>query len=361
MRSDDRGDIVVADAAGHLTRLVRDLGAARGVAWGPDDREVWTSFSGQIDAYDMKGTRRTVYRDPRTVTLLDIAADGRVLMAADQRRIGLSGRLEGDTVDRDRTWFDYSVARDLTPDGKSLLFFEASEASGVEYIVGLWHAGDSAPLKIGEGHATSLSADGKLALATILTGKTGFRILPTGAGDAREVLTPALATLHWATWLPDQHHIVLSGNEPGHGSRLYIVDLAGRIVKPMGPEGTFYQSNAVSPDGTRIAAMDPERRLTVYRIDNGAGAIVPGVGPDELPIGWSTDGGELFVLTQGIPSSVSRVKVATGARTPWREVMPPDPTGVVRIFPVLVTPDGRSYAYTYGRFLSTLYVVSGLK
>jgi hypothetical protein len=66
------------------------------------------------------------------------------------------------------------------------------------------------------------------------------------------------------------------------------------------------------------------------------------------------------VLTQGIPSRVSRVKVGTGARRPWRTVIPPDPTGVVRIFPVLVTPDGRSYAYSYGRYLSTLYVVSGL-
>jgi eukaryotic-like serine/threonine-protein kinase len=361
MRSDDRGDVVVSDASGQLTRLVRNLGAARGLAWAPGDREVWTSVTGRIDAYDLKGTHRVVYHDPRTVTLLDIAADGRVLMAADQRRIGLSGRLEGETVDRDRTWFDYSVARDLTPDGKSLLFFEASEASGVEYIVGLWHAGDSAPIKIGEGHATSLSADGKLALAAILTRNTGFRILPTGAGEAREVLTPALATIHWATWLPDQQHIVVSGNEAGHGSRLYIVDLAGRIDKPIGPEGTFYQSNAVSPDGSRVAAMDPERRLTVYRIANGAGAIVPGVGPEERPIGWSSDGSELFVLTQGIPSSVSRVNITTGARTPWRDVMPPDPTGVVRIFPVLVTPDGRSYAYTYGRYLSTLYVVEGLK
>jgi eukaryotic-like serine/threonine-protein kinase len=361
LRSDDRGDFVVSDASGHLTRLARNLGTARGLAWGPGDRELWYSLNNQIGAFDLKGGHRTIYRESRTLGLLDLAADGRVLMAAHEGRVGLAGRLEGDTADRDRTWFDYSVARDLSPDGKTLLFFEAGEAFSDEYVVGVWRAGDTAPIKIGEGHATSLSADGKLALAINLTKRTGFRILPTGVGEAREVLTPALATLHWVTWLPDGQHVIASGNEPGRGSRLYVVDLAGRIVRSVGPEGTFYQSNAVSPDGSRVAALDPERKLTVYRTEDGAATMVPGIGSDERPIGWSADGSELFVLTQGIPSRVSRVKVETGARTWWRDVIPPDPTGVVRIFPVLVTPDGRSYAYTYGRYLSTLYVASGLR
>jgi hypothetical protein len=117
----------------------------------------------------------------------------------------------------------------------------------------------------------------------------------------------------------------------------------------------------VSIDGSRLPALDAERRLTVYRIEDGAATIVPGIGPDERPMGWSADGAELFVLTPGIPSKVWRVNVTTGARTPWQDVLPSDPTGVVRIFPVIVTPDGRSYAYTYGRFLSTLYVVNGLR
>jgi serine/threonine protein kinase/sugar lactone lactonase YvrE len=361
LRNDDRGDVVIADGSGNTTRLARDLGTAKGLVWGPGDRELWGTVGSQVVAYDMKGASRTVFRDPRLFTLLDVASDGRLLIVVDQRRGGLNGRLDGDTAERDLTWFDYSVARDLTPDGRALLFFEASEIAGDEYIVGLWRAGDAAPVRVGEGHATSLSADGKSALAIILSRRIGFRILPTGVGEAREVLTPALANLSWVTWLPDGQHVVVSGNEPGRGSRLYVVDLAGRIVRSVGPEGTFYQSNAVSPDGSRIAAQDPERRLTLYRMDDGAATIVPGMSPDEQPEGWSTDGAELFVLTPGIPSKVSRVNVTTGARTPWRELMPSDPTGVVRISPVLVTPDGRSYAYTYGRFLSTLYVVNGLR
>ena len=44
------------------------------------------------------------------------------------------------------------------------------------------------------------------------------------------------------------------------------------------------------------------------------------------------------------------------------EVTPADPAGVRpgNIFPV-VTPDGKSWAYTTARFLSRLYLVEGLK
>jgi len=41
--------------------------------------------------------------------------------------------------------------------------------------------------------------------------------------------------------------------------------------------------------------------------------------------------------------------------------MPVDPAGVERISNVVVTPDGKFYAYTYARQLTDLFVVEGLK
>jgi hypothetical protein len=64
------------------------------------------------------------------------------------------------------------------------------------------------------------------------------------------------------------------------------------------------------------------------------------------------------VLTPGVPAQVARLNPITGERTPWRTLMPSEPAGVVRISPVLITPDGQSYAYTSGRFLSTLYLMT---
>jgi hypothetical protein len=71
-------------------------------------------------------------------------------------------------------------------------------------------------------------------------------------------------------------------------------------------------------------------------------------------LAWGSDGEEVWF--SGADTGVSRrlfaadlVDVATGERRPWRELRPPDPAGVVVTVPVLVTPDGTSYAYCYLR------------
>ncbi len=54
------------------------------------------------------------------------------------------------------------------------------------------------------------------------------------------------------------------------------------------------------------------------------------------------------------------MELATGRREVWRELAPPDPAGVTFVQPIL-TRDARAYVYTYHRYLSDLYLVSGLR
>jgi hypothetical protein len=58
---------------------------------------------------------------------------------------------------------------------------------------------------------------------------------------------------------------------------------------------------------------------------------------------------------------VTLVDVATGASTPWKVIEPSDPAGVHAVARVYPTPDGRGYAYSFVRILSTLLEVKGLK
>jgi hypothetical protein len=39
----------------------------------------------------------------------------------------------------------------------------------------------------------------------------------------------------------------------------------------------------------------------------------------------------------------------------------PDRTGLAGIRYIQITPDGKSYAYTFSRFLTELYVIEGLR
>jgi len=91
--------------------------------------------------------------------------------------------------------------------------------------------------------------------------------------------------------------------------------------------------------------------------------MVPGLEPGEQPAGWSADGRSLYVYRPDTetPTKVYLVDVATGQRKLWKEIMPADPAGTYGISGLVVTPDGKSYAYDLWRILSDLYIVEGLR
>ena len=76
---------------------------------------------------------------------------------------------------------------------------------------------------------------------------------------------------------------------------------------------------------------------------------------------WGADGGSIFVYKPGrVEISIDRIELATGTRSRWQLLRPADPAGIMDIFPIVMTRDGASYAYSYRRFMSDLYVVEGL-
>ena len=64
--------------------------------------------------------------------------------------------------------------------------------------------------------------------------------------------------------------------------------------------------------------------------------------------------------SQELPFRVFRVEIATGRREPWMTIMPQDPAGIWDT-DLMITPDGKSYAYNCARLLADLYLVEGLK
>jgi hypothetical protein len=92
---------------------------------------------------------------------------------------------------------------------------------------------------------------------------------------------------------------------------------------------------------------------------------VPGIDPTDELIRWDAEGRKVFLLrTEGSSLNVYRFDPASGRRELWKKLGPADLTGVdisSSASTVFLTPDGKAYAYTYGRTLSYLYVVEGLK
>jgi Tol biopolymer transport system component len=165
-----------------------------------------------------------------------------------------------------------------------------------------------------------------------------------------------------ARWFPDGKHFLFSGNEPGHGVRLYVQDLVGGEPLAISPEGTYGLAYLISPDGQEVAAVGPDQKGYLYPAGGGDPRPIPTLGAGELPVAWSNDGHSLFVYRSAeLPAKVDLIELSTGRRTLWKELRPSDPAGVEFIGPILMTADAKTYVYGYRRLLTDLYVVDGLK
>lgn len=62
-----------------------------------------------------------------------------------------------------------------------------------------------------------------------------------------------------------------------------------------------------------------------------------------------------------VAAPLIRFDLATGSRRVVKHLQPADLSGVNSIIEFAITPDGRAYFYSYGRLLSQLYLVTGLR
>jgi Tol biopolymer transport system component/tRNA A-37 threonylcarbamoyl transferase component Bud32 len=363
---DDAGSIAVVDLAGKKQNLTSGWTTAQGLAWSASGEEIWFTAAevGNIrglHAVTLAGQQRVLTQVPGMLTLHDVWKDGRVLLARDYVRREVAGLETGENKERDLTWLDWSLPADLSPDGKTLLFYEAGEGGGAPYAVYLRMTDGSPAVRLGEGIALALSPDQKWVISTPLRSPGELILLPTKAGEPRLVAKDDINHFQ-ARWFPDGRRILFAGNEPGHGVRLYVQDLAGGKPEAITPEGVATLAYSPSPDGKEVAAIGPDQKGYLYPIQGGEPRLTPALAATDTPITWDADGRSLYVYQRGeLPAQVYRVEVETGQRRLLKKLMPADPAGVNIIWPIWVTPDGKSWVYGYRRYLSELHMVEGLK
>jgi eukaryotic-like serine/threonine-protein kinase len=360
--------VVIMDLAGGVRATSGTWNSAMGLAWTPDGSEVWfTAVEGAasqaVYAMSMAGRRRLVDQQAGSLQLHDIAADGTVLLS---RYDSVMGLIDLDPVtqkEHDLSWFDWSLATDLTSDGRSVVFTEMG--SGVGSINAVYQRGcDGSPaVRLGEGWGMSLSNDGRWVLAVAAAG-TRLVALPTGLGATMTFLRGTIREYLWACWFPDRRRVLFAAVDSLRtGVRLYAQGVDGglpALVDSLDVGGGYYW-NSVSPDGSRAVFPNSRGGFRIRSFDKTAAGITT-LSDGDYPIGWSADSRALFVNgPSGREVAITRVDVASGARTPWRTIRPGDAAGLVHLGPFRLTPDGRTYAYSYLRSLSNLYMVKGLK
>jgi Tol biopolymer transport system component len=294
--------------------------------------------------------------------LQEISRDGSVLLLQASPRSRIVCKLPDTSAERDLSWFDWSTAADISADGKKLLFYEWGEGVAGNSTVYLRDTSGGDAIRLGEGRALALSPDGKWALALQAGPPPRLVLLPTGPGEEKPLPASGLNEYYSATWFPDGKRILFVAGGADGQPRSYVQDVNGGAASAI--TDATAQAILVSPDGKLVAAVGAEGTLELLPVDGGEPREIRGALPGDELIQWSADGRFLY-LREPDDSVVEffRLDLSTGRREPWKTIAAADPVGLIGIQPAAVhmTPDGKSYVYSYWRTLTELYLVDGLK
>jgi len=356
--------LTVLDRHGKKRALYRGLKNVGGLVWSPNGNEIW--FGGArpganpaLYSVTLSGKERKIMETSVWQTLVDIARDGKVLLISEDSRIAISGLAPGAKQERDLSWFDASRVSDISSDGTKIVFGEFSYGDSRNPAMYLRKMDGSAAVLLGDCNRPALSPDGKWVACIQAEGPdTKLTLMPTGAGEARSIATNHMR-YERAEWFSDGHRILFTGNEPNRPSRTYVQDLADGRLRPVTSEGV--RGMRISPDQFHFLVV-AGGHLNLYPLDGGDYRTIANIDPAETVVRWDGDGRFLF-LSQAVQPSIMqiyRLDVSTGRKILWRELITADPVGV-KMANVVMTPDGKSYAYSFQRDIASLYLGEGLK
>ncbi len=369
-QNNDGGEVAVVDLEGRMTVLSPDWGTIRGLSWSPDDREVWFTAHREgagrnLCGITLDGTLRPLLQVPGQLCIQDTFPDGRVLLTHSVERQAIMVKPPGEADERDLSWMDWSLVRDISADGQWILLVESGEGGGALGAICIRPTDGSPAVHLGDGNPFQFSPDGAWVVASSnVPGYPGkLALLPTGVGEPREVPTGTLAC-RYAQWMPDGKSLVVAATEGEQPLRLYRVDLEtpGAVPVPVGPDGPVAAQFFISPDGRWLTVRAGDRPTMLYPVGGGDPVPIPSLKPDDEIQAWTMEAGAILVCAAGeMPARIHRIDLETGARTLFREIAPRDATGVNSMRGFRFTPDGEAYGYTFTVQLDDLYMLDRVR
>jgi hypothetical protein len=343
------------------------------LSWSEASREILfvASRGGEefgLHAVSLAGRERLVARLPGDFDQHDVDRRGRLLL--ERRSVGgrLAGRLPGESQERELSWLAHAELHGRSEDGRQLLVTAYRGPHSHDHDLFLRSLDGSPAVRLGEYYGLSLSPDGRWALA-FPSGRYSsdhLVLVPTGAGEPRELRHASIPSFYAAAWFPDRKRIAVITAEARARRRLFVWDIETSAPPRALSEGEL-DSPVVSPDGRTVVVSVAGTGLLQCPVDGGPGQPVRGCAAQDEPLRWTSDGRWMFVrrVPASVPNTmrvwIDRIDMVTGKREPWRELTPTDPAGVCAIGAVHLTPDGKSYVYAFYATLGDLYLAEGLR
>jgi WD40 repeat protein len=370
LTDDSAGWVAMIDPDGKNYRKVSStFNSMRGLAWSRDGGEVWFAAARQgIDmavwaANRSRPPERLVYRLPAYGSVEDISHDRRALLSFHHLTESMIHAAAAGEP-KDLYWHDQSQVRDISRDGKTILFSESGGATGDDYEAYRRATDGSSPaVRLGAGLPLSLSPDGGWVIANPAGSLAPLTLLPANLGEKRTLAADAIHHVG-AAWLPpDGKRFVFAGIS-GEGLRYYVQSLQGGGPQPIAGPDIHYERRSpivASPDGGSVAVVGNDGRLRIYPTAPGVPHPIPGLEPGYTPLQWCQDGRLVLHRYDEPQPKLWKVDIRTGKLDLWKQLNPPDPVGLLDITPIRIGPDCQSYAYSPLNVLSQAYLTTGLR
>jgi eukaryotic-like serine/threonine-protein kinase len=360
--------VMVLDAHNAARALTREYPSCAGLAWSPSGTEVWFTAGNwgadTLRAAPLSGGGYEVYRSTGGMRLEDIGADGTVLFTLEEEAGDISLLAKSAPSGRNLAWFGDALLAALSGDGQLVAFsdgrptFSGPALSSLQILVRQTDA--SPPKLLGEGEALDLSADKRTVLASR---EGGLVLLPVGAGMPQGLSTPGLEVEEGRLFRDGRRVVVVARSIDSRERAVFLLEVGSDAgARPISEAGlSRWPSLRLSPDERWVAASGFDEVPVLLPIEGGPAIRLPEVSPEHraFPVGWSA-GGDLWVQSAVYPpAQLLRVDVVTHQVRESRELAPRDPTGVYLMYPVHITPDGKSVALSTFRTRSRLFLMRG--
>jgi hypothetical protein len=361
-------ELMIADADGSNRRsLDAALRFPNGLSWSPDGKELWFSDNSEqrddeVYAVTLDGRRRSVFRQAGNIRLLDVARDGRALLARSEDRADMLIRAGGQVTSY--PWLDFTVAEAISNDGRTAVFSERGGGNELpSYSLFARDLDGSPPVFLGEGRGMAISPDKKWVLANRSNRDAPTELIayPTGVGSA-QTIGPAVNPTGRADFLPDSARVVFGASRPERGT--YLTSLASpKPVRVAHVTGTI--DSPLAPDGDRFFVRQDIRSARLERLSGPVTSpAIIALKPNEYIQQWTVDGASVYIVNLEDPRAkrVDRLELATGRRTEVSVVRPQELAGLIPGFSMIhLTPDGRTLLYSETRSFSVLILATGLR
>ena len=295
-----------------------------------------------------------------SVTIQDIATDGRWLLTRDDLFNRLMAKAPGATAERDLSWLDGSLDATITADGTLLAFSDVSYLGGSTYGSMVRRTNGAPAVRLGEGSPRDISRDKQWVLSNVPTSPMKLMLYPVGPGVARRVDHGELESYVTARFFADGRRIMVCGNEPLQAVRCYVRPLEGGALKAITPPGM--SGGVLSPDGRSLVAASADSGYRIFNVDDGSSGAVPGLRAEDEVLRFSPDGRALWVLgAYALPPVVERLDLVTGRRSTLLAIPIGPRPGLLRVRDVELADDARAYAYVARETISHIFDVQGMK